>query len=176
MPEPSSLDRFLALRLGHSDVKIELQTRAENRHAIDLIGAQVQHTLEIFSRDLDAPLYDREAFLDTVSALCLGRGQAGVRVLAQDPTAAVKRGHRLIELSRRFGSCIEIRQPHSDYRAYNEAFLIADHCGFIHRPLADRHEGIVTFYDPVGARRLLDFFTEVWDRSHVHPDLRRLYL
>jgi len=170
------VDRLLTLTLGESDTEIELQTRDENRHAIDLMTAQTRNSLDIFSRDLDPPLYDRASFLEAMSRLCLDNRKAGIRILVQDPAPAVKRGHRLIELSRRLSSSIEIRQPHPDYRHYNEAFLVADGCGFIHRPLADRHEGTTNFHDPVKARRLLDFFTEVWERSHVHPDLRRLHL
>ncbi len=82
----------------------------------------------------------------------------------------------MIELSRRLSSSIEIRQPHEDYLHYNEAFLIADECGLIHREFADRYEGNANFYAPIEAQRKLDFFTEVWERSQVHPEFRRLHL
>ena len=94
----------------------------------------------------------------------------------QDVLHTFKRGHRLIELARRFSSSMEIRQPHPDYRHFNEAFLIADACGLLQRGLADRFEGSVNFYTPVIAQRKLDFFTEVWERSEAHPEMRRLHL
>jgi len=97
-------------------------------------------------------------------------------VLVQDPVSAIKRNNRFIELARKFSSSIEIRQPNEDYHNYNEAFLLADNCGIIHRTLADRNEGTANFHDPVKADRLLRFFTEVWDRSEAHPELRRLYI
>jgi hypothetical protein len=176
MDNEENFRQFTELRLGISNMEIELTTRGETRHATELMVQQCLSTLEIFTRDLDAPLYDQEPFLQALSALCLGNRKARIRILVQDPTPAVKRSHRLIELSRRLSSSIELRQPHPDYRHHNEAFLIADSCGLIHRSLADRYEGTANFYDPVTAQRKLDFFSEVWERSEAHPEFRRLHL
>ena len=168
--------RFVELRLGVSDLEIDLDTRAETQHATELMANQVQATLEIFSRDLDPVLYAREPFLDALNTLCHRNRKARVRMLVQDPTDAVRRSPRVVELARRLSSSIEIRQPHHDYRHYNEAFLVADGCGLIHRKFADRYEGAANFYAPIQAQRKLDFFTEVWERSQVHPEFRRLHL
>jgi len=168
--------QFTELRLGISDLEIELQTRAETIHATDLMVQQSEESLEIFSRLLDPELYDREPFLEAVSNLCVRNRKARIRILVREPSPAVKRGHRLIELSRRISSSIEIRQPHPDYRQHNEAFLIADQCGLILRGMADRFEGTANFYSLIPAQRKLDFFTEVWDRSESHPEFRRLHI
>ncbi|HFD79251.1 MAG TPA: hypothetical protein ENK05_02505 [Gammaproteobacteria bacterium] len=176
MSQEENFKRFVELRLGVSDLEIELSTRAEAQHATDLMAAQTQATLDVFSRDLDAFLYDRRPFLDAVARLCRDNRKARIRFLVQDPSPAVKNGHRFIELARRLSSSIALRQPHPDYRFYNEAFLVADDCGLIHRPLADRFEGTANFYSPVEAGRKLDFFTEVWERSEEQTEFRRLYL
>lgn len=176
MSNEESFRQFVELRLGVSDIEIELLTRAETRHATELMVGQTQASLDIISRDLDPFLYDCETFLDLLGRLCLRNQLARVRFLVQDPTTPVKRGHRLIELGRKLSSSIEFRQIHPDYQHFNEACLIADQCGLIHRSLADRFEGTANFYDPVTARRKLDFFTEVWERSEPHPEFRRLYL
>jgi hypothetical protein len=168
--------QFTELRLGISDIDIELLTRADTCHATDLIIQQSEESLEIFSRELDPELYDREPFLDAVSSLCVKNRKARIRILVQDPAPAIKRSHRLIELSRRISSSIEMRQPHPDYQHHNEAFLIADHCGLITRGFADRYEGTANFYSFTPAQRKLDFFTEVWDHSEVHPEFRRLHI
>lgn len=176
MDSNENFRQFTELRLGISDLEIDLQTRGDTRHAAELLVQQTTASLEIFSRDLDAPLYDRDAFLAALSGLCVRNRKARIRILVQDPQSAVKRGHRLIELARQFSSAIEIRQPHPDYRHHNMAFLIADRCGLLYRTLSDRFEGCVNFYTPVVAQRKLDFFTEVWERSEPHPEMRRLYL
>lgn len=176
MDREANFRQFTELRLGISGIEIELLTRAETCHATELMVGQCLSTLEIFTRDLDAPLYDQEAFLQAFSAVCLGNRKACIRILVQDPMPAVKRSHRLLELSRRLSSSIELRQPHPDYRHHNEAFLIADRCGLIYRTLADRYEGTANFYDPVAAQRKLNFFSEVWERSETHPEFRRLHI
>ncbi len=176
MTDQSPLDAWLSLRLGESNLEIELQSRAEALHAIDLMVRQATRSIDIFSRELDAPLFDRSAFLDALTRLCIGHRQARIRILVQNPMVAIQHGNRLIELSRRFSSAIEIRHIHEDYRHYNEAFLVVDGAGAIHRPLADRYEGTANFHDPVRSDRLVRFFVEVWERSELHPDLRRLHL
>ncbi len=168
--------QFTELRLGISDLEIELQTRDETRLATDLMVQQCENSVEIFSRELDPDLYDREPFLEALSHLCVKNRKARIRILVQDPAAVIRRNHRLIELSRRISSSIEMRQPHPDYRHHNEAFLIADQCGLITRGLADRFEGTANFYALIPAQRKLDFFTEVWDRSEAHPEFRRLHI
>ena len=176
MRNEDNFKRFVELRLGVTSLEIELLERSDTLHATDLMLEQTQDMLDIFSRDLDPELYDRQPFLDALSRLCLRNRKARIRLLVQEPQVPVKRGHRLIELARRLSSSIEIRQPHPDYRHYNEAFMVADQCGLIYRSLADRFEGMGNFYNPVEARRKLDFFTEVWERSEQNPEFRRLHL
>ena len=175
MPE-HKLPRLLQLRLGESDTPLELDGLEDTRLALELLSAQARQELLIHSRELDARLLDRRPFLEAVERLCRAHREARVRILVRDPQAAVRRGHRLLELGRRLSSHIEFRQPQAEHRQYNEAFLVADGCGYLHRPFADRFEGSANFNDPVQARRLADYFTEVWEHAQPHPELRRLYL
>lgn len=176
MKNEENFQRFVKLRLGFSDFDIELDTRTDTEHATNLITEQTQDTLDIFSRNLDPGLYEQTDFLGNLSRLCLRNRKARIRFLVQQPAEAVKHCQRLLELARKLSSSIELRQPHPDYRQYNEAFLVADRCGLIHRKLSDRYEGTANFYTPVEAQRKTDFFTEVWDRSEVNPEFRRLYI
>ena len=176
MSDISPLEYWLTLKLGESDTEIELETRADAQHATDLMIKQVNSSLEIHSRELDAPLYNRSGFLDSLARLCTLNRKFRMRILSIDPMAAVNRGHRIIELSRKHSTAIEIRHVHSDYRHFNEAFLIADNTGLVFRPLSDRFEGYANFNAPINAQRKLDYFNEVWERSEPHPDLRRLHI
>ena len=60
----------------------------------------------IFSRDLDPPIFDQKELLDSLAALVTRHSEIKVRVLVQDIERVIKRGHRLIELSRRLTSAI----------------------------------------------------------------------
>ncbi len=176
MKNEENFQRFVKLRLGLSDLEIELGSCEDARHASNLMTEQTQDTLDILSRNLDPALYEQTAFLNNLSRLCVRNRKARIRFLVQQPGDAVKRCQRLLELARKLSSSIELRQPHADYRQHNEAFLVADRCGLIYRKLSDRYEGTANFHDPVEAQRKTDFFTEVWERSEVHPEFRRLYL
>ena len=176
MTASKAFEKLGTLQLGMSSPTMELESPGDTRHAIDIMAGQATASIEIFSRDLDPGDYDREAFLQAISRFCRATPVSRLRILVQDPLSVVKRGHRLVELSRKLSSRIELRQPHADYRNYNEAFLVADQCGLIHREQANHYEGIASFYDPTAARRLLTFFTEVWERSEQHPEFRRLNL
>ena len=63
-----------------------------------------------------------------------------------------------------------------EYADVNHTFFVADQSGYISRQLADRYVGVANFDDRLSARNLVNFFTEIWDRSQQDPQLRRLHL
>jgi hypothetical protein len=165
-----------ALHIGADAQEIRLQSRADNQQVAAALVAQAVRTLEIFSRDLEAEIYAQTEFLAGFKALALRSQHVRIRILLQDPARVLRDGHRLVELARRLSSFIEIRRPSHDYREYNEAFMIVDGTGLLHRRLADRFEGSASFKQPLRARELNNFFDEVWQRSAPHPELQRLHL
>lgn len=165
-----------AYRLGDTDAELRVATSTDNRHAALALTEQAKRSLHIFTRDLDAPVYDQPPFIQAVSALATRSRYSRILILLQSSERAVKNGHRLIELSRRLSSFIELRKPHHDFREYNQAFLIADEVGLLRRPIADRYDGMLNFKAPLAAREYLDFFTQVWERSEADPDLRQLHI
>ncbi len=165
MPDPS-----------HSVGPIPLERSAEHyARVLDMLRS-TRRSVHIFSRRLDGKLYDTREFAETVARLASRQPRVRFRILLQEVDPLIKYGHRLIELARRLTTAIEIRAVHPDYRHYNEAFMVFDERRIIHRTLADRYEGIANDNDPDLARKLLDFFTEVWEVSQVDPNLRRLHL
>lgn len=165
-----------ALVLGESRERIPLRGRELFRQASQCMTRQAKHYLDIFTYDLDKPVYDQLEFLDAVKRLALECRGIGIRILLQDSERARREGHRLIDLSRRLTSKMEIRRPHADYIDHPENFIIADRIGYIRRRGIGRHEGEANFYHPIEARLLTDFFSEVWERSEQESSLRRLYL
>jgi hypothetical protein len=137
---------------------------------------QGRRSLHIYSRYLDGKLYDRHEFIVAVRRLASRHPQSRVRILIRDIEPLVKHGHRLIELARHMSSSMEIRVIHPDYADDNESFFIVDERAVLHRKLSDRFEGIANYNDPRLAQYLLHHFNEVWERSQVPTDARRLYL
>ncbi|HKJ10589.1 MAG TPA: hypothetical protein VKA76_15990 [Gammaproteobacteria bacterium] len=162
--------------LAESDQSLPLAGSADNREAALSLVTQARRTLDIFTQDLEPMVYDHQPVLDAVRQLALRSRHSRIRVLVKDSHRAVKDGHRLVELARHLSSFIEIRKAHEDARDAAEAFLIADGIGTLHRTLASRFEGTVNFRAPLHARRLAQWFTEVWERSAPDPELRRLHL
>jgi len=166
------IDRLI---LGDTVETVNLNSSEDQRRAAAALVSQARRRVDIFSRDLDKKIYDYRAFLEALQELAVNhRGQ--IRILVKDSAKAVKYGHRLIPLSQRLTSLIEIRKVAEDYKEYNEAFLIADETGYVHRRHADRFEGITRFNAAKEARELLVFFNEVWRNSAPDTNLQRIYL
>jgi hypothetical protein len=164
------------LELGVSKDTLSLESWDDNRQAALALARQARRTLQIFSRDLEPAIYEQPDFIAAVTQLATHSRSARIAILLQDPTRAVKEGHRLVELARRLSSYIEIRRPAQQHAERTEAFLIADEAGVLRRPLADRYEGMLSFHAPLEARRLVTLFAEMWEKSESDPELRRLHL
>lgn len=175
LPAFSELDPTRC-RLGESAGEFAIATREDNRNGAALLASQARRQIELFSPDLEPVLYDQTAFIEALAQLPLGSPRARIRILAKDFERAIKQGHRLVELSRRLSSYIEIRKVHSDYHAYNETFLLVDDYGLLHRRHSPRYEGVFSCKSPLEVRRLRAYFDEVWGRSETDADLRRLHL
>ncbi len=161
--------------LGETIQPISLNGSEEQRDAVVAMMTQARRSVDIFSRDLDKKIYDSLIFLDTLQNLVVAhRGK--IRILVKDSGKAVKYGHRLISLSQRLTSFIEIRKVAEDFKEYNEAFFVADNTGLVHRRHDDRFEGIARFNAAKAASELLAFFNEVWRNSAPDLDLQRIYL
>lgn len=152
----------------------EISTATENRDAAIEIAQLARRQLSILSYDLEPQIYDDADVLEAIKNLAISGRQSNVRILLVDATRATKDGNRLIELSRRVSSYIEIRKPHRDYLDIAESFMIADEKGLLYRKLATRWEGIVDPADAMQARDRLKLFNQIWQRSHGDPETRQL--
>ncbi len=175
MNKPTDME-IESLVLGESRERIILQGRDLFRQATESMARQAAHSLDIFTFDLDSPLYDQHGFLEAVKRLAIACRGVAIRILLQESDRARQEGHRLVDLSRRLTSKIEIRRPHADYIDHPENFIIADRIGYIRRRVAERYEGEANFCHPIQAKLLTDFFTRVWERSEQESSLRRLYI
>lgn len=162
--------------LGESRDRIILQGRDSFQQVSEEMLRQAKHYLDIFTYDLDKPIYDQSGFVDAAKRLAIECRGIGVRILIQDSERAQREGHRLIDLARRLTSKMEIRRPHADYIDHPENFMIVDRIGYIRRRVAERYEGDANFCHPLESKLLTEFYTEVWERSEPDSSLRRLYL
>ena len=164
------------LRLGETSLEFEVERLTEASAVAYALAAQAQRTLLLHTEDLEPAIYNDSAFLEPVSRLARSQGPSRIWVLIQDSRKVVQHGHRLIEIARRLSSAIQLRRPAPQYRNYHESFLLADGCGYLHRPIAARYEGIANFYDPGKVAEFGKYFMEVWERSEPDEEIKRLYI
>lgn len=170
MSEP---DSEAASRDGH---EIHIESLQQLREvSLQMVQGTFRH-LDIVSRSLDPAVYDTPEFVQAVRALALGK-RSRVRILLLRPESLLSRGgHRLVELAMRLSSHLEIRKPGPDDEDYNEGLMIVDSRIGIHRPLADRYEGVANFKSPAWAARLSESFERLWQNAEPDPHFRRLML
>ena len=137
---------------------------------------QAQRSLDIVSRDLDAPLYDNEAFATAVKHIALNHRNARIRLFILEPRPLVSRHHRLLDLAERLPGFIDIRTPSPQYKHFNEALLIADNLGYVSRQFSDRYAAEVDFCNRRRATALTERLDEMWERGLPDANFRRLHL
>jgi len=105
-----------------------------------------------------------------------GRG-AELRLLLHDPAAALRDGHRLIELAQRLPSAWQIRTPvePADLDCPS-AWLLNDHGGYLFLPDAERPQGRASRHDRAAQVPLRQRFDEIWERSIRARELQTLDL
>jgi len=163
-------------RLGETDKLLQLETRADNIQVANHMANQCQRSLYIISRKLDPAVFDTTEFTDAVKYLALRHRRAQIRIIVFEPDTIVKRGHRLLELSGRLSSFIELRKAHYSFDNYNACLILADATGYIHRKNGALYEGTLNFKDRRTSRHLLNKFTDMWELATPDPDLRKMTL
>lgn len=164
-------------RLGDSAGLLRLHSSSAQTNAVARLAAQSRTELLINTPDLEPALYDKEPVLDAMLRLAVDRrGRVPVRVLVADAETPIKRGHRLIELSRRFSSAIQIRAVPEELAVVADHCLLADEVGYGLRQAEARQGLLVDFADSGRTRRLRRRFELLWQQCSAHPGLRRLYL
>ena len=170
---PSEFEHFV---LKKDSQAVAIDTSEACRLAALSMVRQAARSIDIVSRQLDPQMYDNRDFCEAVRQLIVASRRARVRALLRHTEPVVKRDHRLLALSQRLSSFIEMRVPAVDFDNYNAAFLIVDGAGVIYRTLSDGFEGTVDFNSPRLARELSLQFEAMWQTAMPDANLRRVSL
>lgn len=186
---------YLEAGIPHQDMRASIATpdapdrsaKVVERHAIDSIdeargfldriASQARHRVSIFSLDGDPPLLDRLSFMTEIQRVALSGRGASVRVLLRDTARMARDGHRLLELSRRLSSFVEIRRVDLDESGLDDdAFVLDDLGGVYWQPRSDSTHAEGSLHDPNRAAALRNRFEHHWHRAQPDTALRRLAL
>lgn len=163
-------------RLGETQQLLTMSSSADNRDIALSLATQAQKSLCILTRDLERAVYNTPEFADAAIRLATHGRYSMIRILLQDSTDVVHRAHRLVGLSQRLSSSIQIRKPHQEHSSITQAFLVADDIGYMRRVIASRYEGTASFNAPGEAHELMQLFERMWEKSSPDPELQRLHL
>jgi hypothetical protein len=165
-------------KLGETEAEVEITTAEENRSAAISLVKQASYSIDIFSQDLDAEIYNNKEFEKALFELARKHPNTRIRILVQDSRKAAQDGHCLIRLAQSLTSSVFIHTPSRQHRDEQRAFLVVDKLGLLYRvTTADRnYKASVNFKSPRRAGELTDYFDEVWEHSTPDIQTRRIYM
>jgi hypothetical protein len=141
--------------------------------------AAVRHKLAIHLPVLPADAFNSPDELAELRRIAISGRGAEIRIVLGDPAAALRTGHRLIDLAQRMPSVLRIRTPvEEDTRSETEtsSWLLNDTNGYLFLPDADRSEGRAALKDGPGQAPLLLQFEQIWQRAMPATQLQGLAL
>jgi len=140
--------------------------------ALELIS-KGRRILRLYCSDLDHDIYDFDDISTAVSALARVSRNSEIRILIKDTQPAIKRGHRLLDLSRRLSQLVEIRKFTLDSEELPPHVLLIDDFGVMIRTIDDAIDSGFGSFDDRGLNKSLALiFDELWHRSQSDYDLR----
>ena len=176
MDNEIELSEQIDYKLGSTSEDIVVTTSEENQKFSIELASQASKTIDIYTQDLAARIYDVPEFISALRDLVVRNHSATIRVLVVDPDKTIKNGHRIVELSRRLTSSVELRHVATDFRSDPQSFLVVDGRGVLHSKDGNRFEAVVNFNDPLQGRELLNHFDTIWEHSPIVMDFRRLHV
>jgi len=162
--------------LGKTNAEILLNSALANRNAAISLVRQGHHSVYLYTLDLDPKVLNDESFAKSILQMIKNYKHMQVRILVRDSSKAVKGSHILLRLAQQLSTHIEVRQIPGIFNEEKGTFMVVDRAGFYYRPKAIELEGTVNFNSPARAVKLLDFFSDVWEKSSPDPHFRKLHI
>jgi hypothetical protein len=177
--ETTAFEQALAgFCLGESDTALRLASLEDFTRADQTLIAQARRKLFILTYDFEPARYNNDALASAISAFVRLSRFSDVRILLGDPAIAIRWGHRLVTLSRRLPSQLQIRQLSDDdflqFQRQPELWIVADDIGLIRRDNKDVYRGMLAAKAIPAAQRASQQFLEMWERGKTINDFKRL--
>ena len=164
--------------LGETIGDIQINTVEEYKTISLSLAQQARKSIDIFTQDLESEIYNHSEFEQAIFTLTKRHPNTKIRILVQDSTSAIQKGHCLIKLSQRLTSSVLIHKPSFESREENCAFMSVDNIGLIHRTVTTSmvYKATANFYSPRPAAKLSDFFHNIWEHSSPDIQTKRVFL
>lgn len=175
---PCAQERPAIYKLGETNAEINIDSAEENTNAAISLAKQSSRNINIFTQDLDSAIYDNDDFVNAISKLAISDSRSIIRVLIHDSMRAVKSEHKLLKLAQTMPDSVFIRNPTRLYQHIRCSYMVVDHLAYIYRdrPQHFNFDASVNFMSPRRAATLDDNFMEIWEKSTIDRNVRRLYM
>lgn len=139
---------------------------------------KARYKLAIYLPALLPDAYSSLAELDELRRIATSGRGAEIRIVLSDAAAALRAGHRLIDLAQRLPSVLQIRTPIDEQgeNRINSAWLLNDAYGYLFLPDASRLQGRAALDDGPGQAPLLLQFEQIWECAIPATQLQPLGL
>lgn len=166
MDTPAKQEPVVALAHGSAGFLARLAEMARD--------ARMQ--ISIMSQTLDRRVYGSEEFLGPLQSFLLQHERARLRVIVRTPSAAMRSGHRLVELGRRLSSRVEFRELLPEQRLIEREYVVADERSLLVRESPEELDARYYSNSPMLAREQLREFESLWQESQPSAEFRDLRL
>lgn len=163
-------------KLGETDNLLKLESQAENILVINHMVKQCTRSLHIINRKLEPRILGTAEFTEAVKQLVIQNSYARVRIIIFDIDIIIRHSNRLLDLSTKLSSFIDLRKAHPSCSEYNESLMVADETGYVYRDNSERYEGKASFKDYRLCHDFLKQFTTMWDTASPDQNLRKMTL
>ncbi|TWI53129.1 putative GNAT family N-acyltransferase [Pseudomonas duriflava] len=163
-----------ALHLEKQEVRFDT-AEAAAEHILALLN-QARRTICIYTPDLEPLLYNRSDIEHSLTRFLLAHPRNQIKLLVKDTSPAIRRGHRLINLSRRLSSNFYIRKCSPNYPAEELAYLLVDDSGLVIRKNPQLYHGVAYYSAKRIVRLQQNRFDMTWQTAVSDPNMRSLLL
>ena len=162
--------------LGKTDAEIIFNSADVNKNAAISMIKQGHLAVNIYTQDLDPQVLNDEIFARHLLNMVRQYKQMQIKILVKDSSKVVKGSHVLQRLAQQLSTHIEVKNIPDIYNSVKASFMVVDRTGFYYRPNASEFSGSVNFNSPARAAKLLEHFSDVWEKAEPDPHFRKLHL
>jgi hypothetical protein len=139
------------------------------------IAAGARKRMLIYDWQLNRSVYEQECLVEAVKQLAIRHANTYVRILLADTENIRLGGYRMLDLSRRLPSAIEIRLRAEQFSGDLRSFMLVDDASYVYCPVwHDLNASIAEQGNRYRVQELAAEFTRAWEQSATDPRLRQL--
>lgn len=138
--------------------------------------AQSRRSIAILSRNLDAPIYATDEFVQAISSFVRSSRNAQVQILVKDTKPLVESGHNLAKLHQRLSSKILLRKLTVEPQNTDMGFMLCDTSALLYKNDDANYKGFANFNAAVEVKHLRETFDYIWQYGEPEPELQMLHI